>query len=79
MGVVVANRSGATTSLSLPEIRAQMGCEIAGVMPFAGEACLAAMGQGVPLALFRPESIAAGTLRDLVGRLMAEVLVGIRL
>ncbi len=78
LGTVVANRSGATTALSLPEIRTQMGCEIAGVMPFAGEACLAAVGQGVPLALFRPESIAAGTLRDLVGRLMAETLVGIR-
>jgi DNA-binding response OmpR family regulator len=75
---VVTNRSGFTTSTSLPDIRAQLGCEIVGVMPFAGEACIAAASQGVPLALFRPENIAASTLRDMVSRLMADTLVGIR-
>jgi pilus assembly protein CpaE len=75
---VVTNRSGFTTAISLPDIRAQLGCEIVGVMPFAGEACLAAAGQGVPLALFRPDNIAASTLRDMVGRLTADTMVGIR-
>jgi len=79
VGVVVSNRSGLTTALSLREIGSQLGCQIIGVVPFAGEACIAALGQGVPLVLYKPENVAATTLKDMVGRLTADTLVGIRL
>ena len=78
VAAVVCNRSGATTTVSLPEIRTQLGCEIVGVAPFAGEACIAAMMQGAPLVVYRPENVAATTLRDMAGRLMAETITGIR-
>lgn len=78
VAAVVSNRSGLTTTLSLPEIRGQLACEIVGVAPFAGEACLIAMNQGAPLVLFRSENVTSGTLREMVGRLTADTIIGIR-
>jgi MinD-like ATPase involved in chromosome partitioning or flagellar assembly len=78
-GAVVCNRSGATTTLSLPEIRSQLGCEILGVVPYAGEAFAAAMGQGIPIVLFRPDTMTASALRDMAIRLAAETIVGIKM
>jgi DNA-binding response OmpR family regulator len=79
VGAVVSNRTGLTTALNLREIGTQLGCQIIGVVLFAGEGCVAALGQGVPLVLYKPENVAATTLKEMVGRLTAETVVGIRL
>jgi Flp pilus assembly CpaE family ATPase len=77
--VVIVNRSGLSTALPLKEVRAQLRSEIIGVMPFAGEACVAALNQGVPVALYKPDHTAATTLREMANRLTADPVVGLRL
>lgn len=79
VSAVVSNRSGMTTGANLREIRTQLGCEIVGVVPFASEAYTAALTQGVPLAVWRPDNIAAMTLKEMAARLTATTLIGIRL
>lgn len=79
VSAVVSNRSGMTTGANLREIRTQLGCEIVGVVPFASEACTAALTQGVPLAVWRPDNIAAMTLKEMAARLTSATLIGIRL
>lgn len=79
VSAIISNRSGMTTSTNLREIRSQLGCEIIGVMPFASEACTAALGQGAPLAVWRADNIASMTLKEMAARLTANTLVGIRL
>ncbi len=79
VSAVVSNRSGMTSGTNLREIRVQLGCEIIGVVPFASEACTAALGQGVPLAVWRADNIASMTLKEMASRLTANILVGIRL
>jgi Flp pilus assembly CpaE family ATPase len=79
VSATVSNRSGMTSGANLREIRAQLGCEIIGVVPFASEACTAALAQGVPLAVWRADNIASMTLKEMASRLSASTLVGIRL
>jgi len=79
VSATVSNRSGMTTGANLREIKAQLGCEIIGVVPFASEACTAALSQGVPLAVWRADNIASMTLKEMTSRLSANALVGIRL
>ncbi len=79
VSAVISNRSGMTTGANLREIRTQLGCEIVGVVPYASEVCMAALNQGVPLAVWRADHIAAMTLKEMVSRLTASALIGIRL
>lgn len=79
VSAVISNRSGMTTGANLREIRTQIGCEIVGVMPFASEACTAALNQGLPLAIWRADNIASMTLKEMASRLTAGAVVGIRL
>jgi DNA-binding response OmpR family regulator len=79
VSATVSNRSGMTSGVNLREIKSQLGCEIIGVVPFASEACTAALSQGVPLAVWRADNIAAMTLKEMTSRLAANTLVGIRL
>lgn len=76
---IISNRSGLTSGANLRDIKTQLGCEIVGVVPFASEACVAALGQGVPLTVFRPDNIAAMTLKEMASRIMTGAVVGIRL
>jgi len=79
VSATVSNRSGMTSGTNLREIKSQLGCEIIGVVPFASEACTAALSQGVPLAVWRADNIASMTLKEMTSRLAANALVGIRL
>jgi DNA-binding response OmpR family regulator len=79
VSATVSNRSGMTSGTNLREIKSQLGCEIIGVVPFASEACTAALSQGVPLAIWRADNIASMTLKEMASRLSASALVGIRL
>jgi MinD-like ATPase involved in chromosome partitioning or flagellar assembly len=79
VSAIISNRSGMTSGANLRDVRAQLGCEIIGVVPFASEACTAALGQGVPLTVYRADNIASMTLKEMTSRLVAGTLVGIRL
>jgi DNA-binding response OmpR family regulator len=78
-GVLSINRSGMTSTMSMRDIQSRLGFIVIGSMPFASEACIAAQAQGMPVALFRPDALAAKGLRDLTDRLTAETLVGMAL
>ncbi|MGC8781621.1 MAG: response regulator [Anaerolineae bacterium] len=79
VSVIISNRSGMTVGTNLRDIRNQLGCEVVGVVPFASEAYAASLNQGVPLAIYRPDNIAAMTLKEMASRLTATPLIGIRL
>jgi Flp pilus assembly CpaE family ATPase len=65
--------------MSMRDIQSRLGFIVIGSMPFASEACIAAQAQGMPVALFRPDALAAKGLRDLTDRLTAKTLVGMAL
>ncbi len=67
--IVIVNRVGLLTALPLDHIRAELGCEIVGVVPPAIEPCLRAQQSGIPLVLDEPESVAALNLAELTERL----------
>jgi hypothetical protein len=70
VGVVVVNQRSAKVNLG--ELRRQLGCNIAGVIPPAAEMCLAAQAHGIPLVLYQPESLAAVQLSEIAARLSVE-------
>jgi MinD-like ATPase involved in chromosome partitioning or flagellar assembly len=63
--VVVKDAEG---FISPEEMASRLGCEIAGVIPPAGELCAASMTAGSPLCVLEPESLAAGNFDRLVQR-----------
>ncbi|MCX7671383.1 MAG: hypothetical protein N2439_15105, partial [Anaerolineae bacterium] len=79
VSVIISNRSGMTAGANLRDIRNQLNCEVVGVVPFASEACTAALNQGLPLAVYRPDHIAAMTLKEMASRLATSPVIGIRL
>lgn len=79
VSVIISNRSGMTSGANLREIKNQLGCEVVGVVPFASEACMASLNQGLPLAVYRPDNIAAMTLKEMAARLATSPVIGIRL
>lgn len=79
VSVIISNRSGMTSGANLREIKNQLGCEVVGVVPFASEACTASLNQGLPLAVYRPDNIAAMTLKEMASRLATSPVIGIRL
>ncbi len=79
VSVIISNRSGMTAGANLRDIRNQLGCEVVGVVPFASEACTASLNQGLPLAIYRPDNIAAMTLKEMASRLATSPVIGIRL
>jgi DNA-binding response OmpR family regulator len=79
VGAIVVRRAIAVSAMKLPEIRSQLGCDIVGVVPPAGEACIAAQRQGVPLVLYQPNSMAAVNLTEMASRLVAGEVIPMRL
>jgi len=78
VGAIVVNRSGLATGLTAHDIRAQLGCEIFGNIPRAGEACLTAQERGGTLVSLRSEHVATTALIEMAGRLAVEPVVGMR-
>ena len=68
---VVVNRSAGLTGARLDEIGPQLGCGVFGVVTPAAELCLRAQKAGAPFVLLEPESIAAGTVYEMVYKLVA--------
>jgi MinD-like ATPase involved in chromosome partitioning or flagellar assembly len=75
LGSVVVTKDSLASFLALSDIRTQLGCPIAGVIPPAAEICAASYKLGVPLALSEPDSLAAASLIELANRLAVPVLV----
>jgi pilus assembly protein CpaE len=69
MGAVIVNRAPLSVSASLAEVEHQLGIPIFGVIPPAPDVCCAAQNAHVPLVVFDPESLAAGSLAALAERL----------
>lgn len=70
IGVVAVNRAASATSMSLKQVREQVGCEVIGMIPPMAEACRAAQSNGLPVVLYQPDIIASQNVSDMAGRLM---------
>lgn len=65
---VVVNRASVSCPIPLAEIEAQLGFPALGVVAPGPDLCLAAQHAHVPLVLFQPESLIAGSLVDIAGK-----------
>lgn len=68
--VLAMSRASLTVPPDLPEIRSKIGCEIAGVIPPAADACLLAIQSGLPLVLSHPKHFAAEAFVEATQRLL---------
>jgi len=78
VGAVVVRRVMAARAMKLSEIRARLGCEIAGVVPPAVESCVVAQERGIPLVLYQPDNTAAISLTEIATRLAAGEVMAVR-
>jgi len=75
ISALVVNITGLFASASLREIRAELDCSIAGILPSSGDDFLAAHRHGVPLVIHRPECPAAVSLTEIAKRLSDETIM----
>ncbi len=75
LGAVLITKDPLAAFLALPDVRAQLGCPIVGVIPPAADLCAASYKRGVPLALSDPLSLAGASLMALANKLAEPVLV----
>jgi pilus assembly protein CpaE len=78
VGIVLVNRSGVPGSMTLRDVTAQLGSEVIGVIPFVGEIAAAAVNQGLPMVIYKPEHNVTAAFKEVVRRLTADTLIGIR-
>ena len=71
IGALVVNRSPLGTNTSVAEIGTRLGCPVWGVMPPAADACADALRVGMPLAVHRPQAMAATSLFEAVRKIGA--------
>jgi Flp pilus assembly CpaE family ATPase len=71
---LVVNITGLFASVSLREIRADLDCDIVGILPSSGDDFLAAHRHGVPLVVHHPHSPAAVSLTEIAKRLSGEAI-----
>jgi MinD-like ATPase involved in chromosome partitioning or flagellar assembly/CheY-like chemotaxis protein len=71
LGAIVVNRAALASGVQVSAIRAELGTDILGVIPPAGEVCVAALRRGLPVVLSQPDHIAAVALTDIAGRVLA--------
>jgi hypothetical protein len=69
IGAVIVNRTPLATIFSQSEIRAQVKCEILGMVPHDMELCANPLHKGVPLVVLHPDGVTAETLAALGKRL----------
>jgi Flp pilus assembly CpaE family ATPase len=76
-GLLVVNRAPLSNSIRPQEVKSRTGCDVVGVVPSAGEACLMAFGANKLLCTSQPEArfslaiaeIAESLLQNPVGTL----------
>ena len=74
--LVLVNRTSRAITLNQREITAKLGDQIAGAIPNAGEALLAAQRAGEPLVTHRPQSTGASAFSQLARRITGAETVG---
>jgi pilus assembly protein CpaE len=70
VGAVIVNRG--SLKIDLPRLKAQLGCELVGVVPPAADALSTAQARGLPLFLYQPAHIAAIQMSEVASRLSAD-------
>lgn len=78
VGIVLVNRAGIPGSVSLRDVNQQLGGEIVGVVPFAGELAGIALAQGLPMVVLKPDHGNTAAFKEILRRLTADTLIGIR-
>lgn len=78
VGAVLVVRMATGAPMKLPELRAQLGCDVVGVLPPASDACLRALDSGNPLVVAQPDHIVSTNLVELANRLAADKVAGVR-
>ena len=69
LAAVIVNRSALAAPPAIPEIEAQLGCEMFGMVPPSADYCASAIKRHLPLVLFEPDCLAAHALLTLANRL----------
>lgn len=77
VAAVIVNRTVLPISMGLSDVRAQLGCEVIGVVPPATLECLHAESKGLPLVLAQPSHEAALSYMEIAQRLSAGKIVPI--
>lgn len=75
---VIINRTQSVQTISAAELERTLGCELLGTVTAAADMAVVALNMGSPLITSAPTSLVAGTLQDVVGRLLATKAVGTR-
>ena len=75
---VIINRTQSVQTISAAELERTLGCELLGTVTAAADMAIVALNMGAPLISSAPTSLVAGTLQDVVGRLLATKSVGTR-
>jgi MinD-like ATPase involved in chromosome partitioning or flagellar assembly len=75
---VIVNRMQSVQTISAAELERTLGCELLGAVTSAPDMAIVALNMGSPLISYAPTSLVAGTLQDIVGRLVATKQVSTR-
>jgi CheY-like chemotaxis protein len=75
---VIINRTQAVQTISASELERTLGCELLGTVTAAADMAVVALNKGAPLISSAPTSLVAGTMQDVVGRLVATKVVSTR-
>lgn len=68
---VIVNRTQSVQTISAAELERTLGCELLGTVSAAPDMAVVALNNGSPLITSAPTSLVAGTLQDVVGRLVS--------
>lgn len=73
---VIVNRTQSAQTISAAELERTLGCELLGTVTAAPDMAVVATTKGSPLVSSAPTSLVAGTLQDVIGRVMETKSVG---
>jgi CheY-like chemotaxis protein/MinD-like ATPase involved in chromosome partitioning or flagellar assembly len=76
--LVSVNRIQSVQTISAAELERSIDCELLGTVTAAPDMAVVALNMGTPMMSYAPTSLVAGTLQDVVGRLIATKTVSIR-
>ncbi len=69
-GLVVINRAPLSNSIRPQEVKSRTGCDVVGVVPSAGEACVMAFGANKLLFTAQPESRFSLAIQEIADSLL---------
>ena len=78
VGAVIVIQGRSASTLSVNELKSQLGCNIVGVVPAAAEGLIAAQAHAAPLVLHLPKHWVTTPLTEIARHLAAPTLTGIR-